>query len=432
LSASNTAGQNDTALANVLTDMGHGDTLYIPSAATPYLFSTFSPTKTIHIKGGSPGHVRNQRPFGYANWTDGTAISSGLVAGTVLRSTATTGSAIFLDMNGDLNHSSLEDIILIGPGTGTSIGLTVGAQASAIGFPVRTRLRNVTVANFATGIDSTCENATWDGIYIVGCSTGLSTHYPFNGNTINGLNVEITSVAAVSMVASDGNRFNGGVIQGNTGKGIYMAGCWANSFESIYFENTAATGPQTDVQLSTDVGATGLACSDNTFNGFWATHASASPRFVIDQGSVRNTFSGSGPHAAVAYNVTMSGAYNVFNMNLSGTITESGSARNNAYRDNNFSSGTFLPMIPVTGSATMLADDNLWVITTSTTVTVTLPDPTVVRKGKVLRVKNATATTTHTVTSAGASKTIDGAASVAMAAWQARSFVSDGTQWLTV
>jgi hypothetical protein len=304
----------------------------------------------------------------------------------------------------------------------------VGAQASAIGFPVRTRLRNVTVANFATGIDSTCENATWDGVYIVGCSTGLSTHYPFNGNTINGLNIELSSVRALSMVASDGNVFNGGVIQGHTGTAIYMAGCWANKMH-FYVEGTASTGPQDDVYLTTDSG-TGLTCSDNEISGFWATHASASPRFKIDANSVRNVFKGSGPHSSVAYTVTNAGAYNTFEMSISGAITDTG--RNNAYRDNNFSAGTYLPFVQASGSATMLVDDNLWIITAGSTITVTLPDPTVVRKGKVLRVKNGTTVTTHTVVSAGTSKTIDGAASVAMAAWQARSFVSDGSQWLTV
>lgn len=430
LSPANTASANDTALSDALADMRSGDTLYIPPAATEYLFTTFTPTKAIHIKGGGASHVRNQQAFGFANWTNGTAISSGLVTGTILRSTATSGSAIFIDNDGDLNHSAISDLVLIGPGSGTSIGITVGDPTSAIGYPVRTRLRNVTVANFATGIDSTCENATWDGLYIVGCSTGLSTHYPFNGNTINGLNIELSSVRALSMVASDGNVFNGGVIQGHSaGPAIYMAGCWSNRLH-FYVEGTAASGPQDDVYLTTDSGGTGLACSDNVISGFWATHSSAVPRFKIDANSVRNEFRGSGPHASVAYTVTNAGAYNVFNMNLAGAVTDTG--RNNAYRDNNFSGGTFLPFQQINGSASMLVDDSLWIITAVSTATITIPDPTVVRKGKVLRVKNGTTLTTHIVVSAGTSKTIDGAASVAMAAWQARSFVSDGTQWLTV
>ncbi|HEY9249595.1 MAG TPA: hypothetical protein VIO38_10700 [Rariglobus sp.] len=40
--------------------------------------------------------------------------------------------------------------------------------------------------------------------------------------------------------------------------------------------------------------------------------------------------------------------------------------------------------------------------------------------------------TVHTVISAGASKTIDGAASKVLAAWQGLGFVSDGTQWLSL
>jgi len=428
VAVANTAAANDTAFAAAFAAMHSGDTLYIPAGL--YQFSTFSPAKAVHIKGSGNSHVFNQKVFGYANWTDGTAYASDFISGTVLQSNATTGSAIFLDNVGLLNGSAISDIVLVGPGSGSSIGITVGDPTSAIGYPVRTRLTNVAVANFAVGIDATCENATWNGIYIGGCSTGLSTHYPFNGNTVNGLNIELSSVRALSMEASDGNVFNGGVIQGHSaGAAIYLRGCWSNRF-FFYVEGTAASGPQEDVVLEQDTGTghTLLHCSDNIIGGFWATHTSAAPVIRIDAGQVRNEFRGSGPHGAMAYAVNNAGAYNAFLMSITGTVTDTG--RNNAYRDSNFSSGTFLPFILTTGTASMLSDDSLWIQTVASIIT-HLPDPTLVRKGKVFRVKNATTGTT-TVDSDGTTKTIDGAASKTLAAWAFGSYVSDGTQWLTI
>jgi hypothetical protein len=63
---------------------------------------------------------------------------------------------------------------------------------------------------------------------------------------------------------------------------------------------------------------------------------------------------------------------------------------------------------------------------------VTLPDPTtVVAWQNRITVKNLHATPTP-VSSAGTSKTIDGAASVTVAQWATMRFVSDGTQWLSL
>jgi len=61
--------------------MHSGDTLYIPAGL--YQFSTFSPAKAVHIKGSGNSHVFNQKAFGYANWTDGTAYASDFISGTV-------------------------------------------------------------------------------------------------------------------------------------------------------------------------------------------------------------------------------------------------------------------------------------------------------------------------------------------------------------
>lgn len=71
------------------------------------------------------------------------------------------------------------------------------------------------------------------------------------------------------------------------------------------------------------------------------------------------------------------------------------------------------------------------VIFNGSSLTATLPDPTVVTVGRMFTIKNKHSTSL-TVNSAGSSKTIDGAASVALAQWDNSSYISDGTQWLTL
>lgn len=83
----------------------------------------------------------------------------------------------------------------------------------------------------------------------------------------------------------------------------------------------------------------------------------------------------------------------------------------------------------VTASYTVLPADDV-VVGNGTSITVTLPDPTTV-SSKPYGVKNINSTAL-TVNSAGTSRTIDGAASQSLAQWAKATYVSDGTQWLTV
>lgn len=85
-----------------------------------------------------------------------------------------------------------------------------------------------------------------------------------------------------------------------------------------------------------------------------------------------------------------------------------------------------------TASYAILATDtaSFWLFNGSS-ITATLPDPTTVAANANLTVKNIHSTSL-TVNSAGTSKTLDGAASQALAQWAKATYVSDGAQWLTV
>jgi hypothetical protein len=82
-----------------------------------------------------------------------------------------------------------------------------------------------------------------------------------------------------------------------------------------------------------------------------------------------------------------------------------------------------------TANYTILANDEITIFN-GTSLTATLPDPTLTGTSQYI-VKNINASAL-TVNSAGASKTIDGAASQSLAQWASGRYVSDGTQWLTV
>lgn len=82
-----------------------------------------------------------------------------------------------------------------------------------------------------------------------------------------------------------------------------------------------------------------------------------------------------------------------------------------------------------TANYTVLALDEL-LIGNGSSITFTLPDPTLdLMKGRLYRVKNINATALSVV-SAGSSKTIDGAASQSLLQWESFQVTSDGTQWL--
>jgi hypothetical protein len=82
-----------------------------------------------------------------------------------------------------------------------------------------------------------------------------------------------------------------------------------------------------------------------------------------------------------------------------------------------------------TASYTLVSTDET-VIFNGSSLTCTLPDPTgSAMSGRVYYVKNINSSSLSVV-SAGTSKTIDGASSVAVAQWGGLNVISDGTQWL--
>ena len=238
-----TATENRDALAAALAEASArgGLTVKLPAGqheVAPVDLSQFKPQLQ-----GVGGRIRaDQRAYHKS-----AAWSNQKFEGTVLRAAPGLGEDkpfLLFPHSSASDGSTLTDLTIIG--TGTGVGLRQGwlgpdgKLGSAFGHPVRTRLQNVNIANFSHGIQTTAENSVYIAPYIVGCGVGFAAGYPFNGNVVVGINVEMVSVAAVILDHAITNRFMGGVIQANKptlGGIVVQNSSHENVFESIYIEN---------------------------------------------------------------------------------------------------------------------------------------------------------------------------------------------------
>jgi hypothetical protein len=217
-----------TALQAAGNAAAHG-ILFIPEGR--YLFSTLSFASPLRIMGAGWFTGVNVG-FGNAQWP-----AAG--TGTVLKSTTTTGAAITL-VGAVEQRYGIEDIMLLGPGSGTSIGVDMGSATVAVN---NATFRDVLVANFATGYRFRfCVSCEFSHIVTRGCSTGISLSAVTNQNTFMQTEVQSSTVNAILATSGQAvkNAFYGGVIQNCTGTGINAAGD-ATDIDGFYFENPGIT-----------------------------------------------------------------------------------------------------------------------------------------------------------------------------------------------
>lgn len=101
----------------------------------------------------------------------------------------------------------------------------------------------------------------------------------------------------------------------------------------------------------------------------------------------------------------------------------------NSWR-NLYANGTVSPVTIKTTSYNVATTDNI-VIADGASVTITLPNPTTALVGRTYTVKNINSAIA-TVRSAGSSKTLDGTLSQSLAQWAKATYITNGTEWLTV
>lgn len=213
----------------------HGTVLIPPQT---FLYESFTLPASVKLQGCGT-KLAIQLAFGTSvNWFDRT-----WVGGSVLQSSATSGKSITVDTPGadrQTHNLAIADVMIIGTGTGTAIGLSVGHPDQGTAA-IRSRLERVTVGNFDTGAYLGLENSTVISLCAMGCNTGVLTGNAHNGNVHLGLNIEKCTDFGLNLVDAAGNSFVGGVFQGNTGTVIVLDDSHGNTFDGLYFENATAT-----------------------------------------------------------------------------------------------------------------------------------------------------------------------------------------------
>ncbi len=213
-----------TAFANTIAALGDGDMVYAPAGI--YSISTL-------IFGGvglrGDGYKSEHRgPKDSANYASNTFIS-----GTVIRSTASSGTVLYFGHATKEFKSSVRDFALIGPDATTAIGMKFETYISGDCY-------NIKAANFGTGVQlSNSQDGSFNSMRISGCTLGLEILSTTNQNQFFGLEI---NQCATSLHAQGGstNEFFGGLIQGGTDlvNGIILDACSGYAFHGFWFEAT--------------------------------------------------------------------------------------------------------------------------------------------------------------------------------------------------
>ena len=227
-----TGATDSTTAMQAFLDANPGVTILIENGILQ--FSNLTLSKGQWLKGSGWRDYRDLPGlFGNAGWMVASTFS-----GTVLRSTATTGNAITI-VDTAVTEGSLSDFILIGPGTGTSVGIYIGSATMSVVHPV---WRNIKVGNFATGVTTTNVNeGSFYDLTIHGCTTPLNLFTATRQNAFYGLDMQINGGPALVTATCYANTFYSMIGQSNTGTAISVSGN-KTVFVNPYLENNGTYG----------------------------------------------------------------------------------------------------------------------------------------------------------------------------------------------
>lgn len=271
---------DSTAVIQKAIDANPGRTLQLPAtlAGGCIKFSALTMSKGQTLCGVGWRDYRDRfTTIGTAGWSVNANFN-----GTVLRSTATSGSAITI-VDSEVTEGGLSDFILIGPGSGTSTGVTIGSGSMSTVHPV---VRNVKIGNFSKGMFTTnMDEGSFYDLTVHGCTTGLGLGAATNNNGFYGLDIQRNVTGCVISSTCYANAFYSPVGQSNTGSAFDVSGV-TNAWYNPYLENNGAYG------LDFQSGATG-----NSIDTAWLNSATDGVRFQV--GADHNALRG-GPGTVAA------------------------------------------------------------------------------------------------------------------------------------
>jgi hypothetical protein len=285
-----------TAIQAAIDAAPAGSTIFAPTGK--YVISTLSITKPLTMKGEGVTW-RGTGTFAHASWAELTRGD-----GTLFISSATSGAALTYAPSPDSGQVDLQDFGIIGPGSGTSTGLSMPAG------PARNNLRNVMLGNFSIGLNMACLQNQIVSLSIRGCSVGLTFGSGANANTFIGTDVVACVIGIQNgtggSTGATGNVFHGGAIQGCSDIAIHHngTGAAANIYTGVYLENSGS-----NFSIKIDAGG---------YNRFDSLHATGGPTSI----STSQNFI-TGPQSIPA--ITVTGSRNFFLGQFGNGITNSGS-----------------------------------------------------------------------------------------------------------
>jgi len=226
------------AIVNAMAAVSDGATILFPTSSGHYVFSQLTITKTITFL-GSGYSCPTQATFGSTDYLT-------QPSGSVLRSTAASGTAITCTTNNKAPRFA--NLCIVGPGTGTATALVFGAAA---GYQTHGRWQDIFIVNFYRGTKlANVEDWTFDtlrhrGIYTEALTIWSDGAAGANTNQNVFINYEAqSSGSGIYVTEGADNLFVGGALQGLTEPIKFKpsgAGRTAGfKFEKIWFESNSS------------------------------------------------------------------------------------------------------------------------------------------------------------------------------------------------
>jgi hypothetical protein len=161
--------------------------------------------------------------------------STSNIRGTVLRSTLTTAATPAVQLGGVVAEPGfLRDLAVVGPGSGTSIGIAAGTSTQSL---IEGGIFGVAVTNFATGLKGQNVNECRFSVSAYGCITGADLGAAVNNNHFDLLDVQrCTTGLDITSTATFANVFTAFLSQ-NNGVGAKLRG-EHHTMLSPYFEES--------------------------------------------------------------------------------------------------------------------------------------------------------------------------------------------------
>lgn len=207
-----------------------------------FLFSELTCRSGQRLVGSGRATYRDRySTFGTSGWM----VNSNF-GGTVLRSTSTSGTAIKIVDPSEVTEGGLENLTLIGPGSGTSVGVQIGG-ISPIKSTVNPQVRNVAIGNFSVGAKLAYVNeGDFDSWIIRGCVDAIQFVTDVNDNVFTKLDMQWCTNGATISSNSYANTFVNPIAQSLSGSGFIISGS-KNAIYNPYFEGIGVDAVRLEV-----------------------------------------------------------------------------------------------------------------------------------------------------------------------------------------